>query len=147
MLEVIKYVAALSATLFAGASIYINLVEHPSRLGLETSIAATQWAPSYQRATWMQAPLALVSFVAGVAAWLLDAGGLWLVAALLIGAVVPFTFVVIMPTNRALLAPGRDLASEETRDLLVHWGRLHGVRSVLSLVSSLLFLVLLRRVA
>jgi uncharacterized membrane protein len=106
-----------------------------------------QWAPSYQRATWMQAPLALVSFAAGTAAWLFDAGGLWLVAALLIGTVVPFTLVVIMPTNNALLAPGRDLASEETRDLLVRWGRLHGVRSVLSLVSSPLFMALLRRVA
>ena len=147
MLEVFKYVVALSTTLFAGASIYINLVEHPSRLGLETRIAATQWAPSYQRATWMQAPLALVGFATGVAAWLLDAGRLWLVAALLIGAVVPFTFLVIMPTNRALLAPGRDLSSEETRDLLAHWGRLHGVRSVLSLVSSLLFMVLLAHAA
>ena len=147
MLEVMKYVAAMSATLFAGASIYISVVEHPSRLGLETSIAATQWAPSYQRATWMQAPLALVSFVAGVGAWLLNAGGLWLAAALLIGAVVPFTFVVIMPTNRVLLGQGRDLRSEETRGLLVRWGRLHSVRSALSLVSSLLFMVLLQRAA
>src|SRR4026208_936413 len=43
--------------------------------------AVRQWAPSYQRATWMQAPLALVSFVAGVAVWLRVGGGGWLVAA------------------------------------------------------------------
>lgn len=147
MLELLQYVACVSAALFAGASIYISLVEHPSRLGLETSIAAAQWAPSYGRATWLQAPLALVSFVTGAAAWVLDAGALWLAASVLIGAVVPFTFLVIMPTNRALLAQGRDLSSEETRDLLVRWGRLHNVRTVLSLMSLLLYLGLLQHAA
>ena len=147
MLELLQYVACASAALFAGASIYISLVEHPSRLGLETSIAAAQWAPSYGRATWLQAPLALVSFVTGAAAWVLDAGALWLAASVLIGAVVPFTFLVIMPTNRALLAQGRDLGSEETRDLLVRWGRLHNVRTVLSLMSLLLYLGLLQHAA
>ena len=70
------------------------------------------------RATWMQAPLAMVSFAGGVTVWLLGGGVLWFVAALLIGAVVPVTFVVIMPTNNRLLATGRDLASQETRQLL-----------------------------
>jgi hypothetical protein len=32
-------------------------------MGLETRIAALQWAPSYKRATWMQFPLALLSFL------------------------------------------------------------------------------------
>jgi hypothetical protein len=59
----------------------------------------------------------------------------WLVAGVLIGVVVPFTLLVIMPTNRQLLAPGRDLASAETRALLVRWGRLHAVRSVLALLA------------
>jgi hypothetical protein len=37
------------------------------------------------------------------------------------------------------LEPGRDLASDETRALLVAWGRLHAIRSVLSPVASALF--------
>lgn len=65
---------------------------------------------------------------------------MWLVAAVLLGSVVPFAFIGIMPTNRALLAPGRDLSSSETRALLEKWGRLHAVRSLLSL-SALLVLV------
>ena len=84
-------------------------------MGLATSIAAAQWAPSYKRATWLQAPLALLGFVAGMIVWLMGAGVAWLVAALLIVAVVPFTFIVIMPTNHKLLAPGRDPGSAETR--------------------------------
>ena len=63
-------IAVLSCTLFAGAAIYINLVEHPARLSCGTEIAARQWAPSYKRATVMQASLAVVAGVAGLVRWL-----------------------------------------------------------------------------
>lgn len=141
VLPALEFVATLAGALFAGAALYINVAEHPARMGLETRMAALQWAPSYQRATWLQAPLALLSLVCGIAAWLLGAGLAWLVAALLIGAVVPFTFAVIMRTNNKLLAPGRDLGSAETRELLVHWGRLHAVRTLLSLAGVVVYLL------
>jgi hypothetical protein len=137
MFSAAEFIAVISCTLFTGAAIYINVVEHPARMGCDTKTAATVWAPSYKRATVMQASLAIVGFLAGVAAWLLGGSFLWLVAAVLLGLVVPFTFIGIMPTNRALLAPGRDISSPETRVLLEKWGRLHAVRSVLSLLASL----------
>jgi hypothetical protein len=132
--------AASSAFLFAGASIYISLVEHPARLSIDTKSAALQWAPSYKRATYMQASLALISLLAGASTWLLSGGLAWLVAAILIGLVIPFTFLVIMPTNHELLTPGRDLSSPDTRRLLERWGRLHWVRSLLSLCASAVYL-------
>jgi hypothetical protein len=130
LVSTLELAAALTGALFAGAALYISVAEHPARMGLETRAAALQWAPSYMRATWLQAPLAVVSLVCGV-------------AALLVGAVVPFTFAVIMPTNNRLLAPGRDLDSSETRALLVRWGRLHSVRTALSLVGATIYLCLL----
>jgi len=113
-------------------------------MALETKFAAMQWAPSYRRATLLQAPLALVSLLTGSAAWLLGADVWWLVAALVVGAVVPFTFLVVMPTNHKLLAPDRDLSSVETRELLQKWAKLHAVRTALSLVASVMYIWLLR---
>ena len=140
MLRILSLVAVLAAALFAGAALYINVAEQPARLTLDTRYAAAQWAPSYMRATWMQAPLALVSLVCGVAVWLMSGGIGWLIAAVLIGLVVPFTFVGIMPTNKSLLLRGRDLDSPDTRTLLERWGRLHMVRTALSLVATVLYL-------
>jgi hypothetical protein len=145
LIPALEFLAAFSATLFAGAALYINVMEHPARMGLETRMAALQWAPSYKRATWLQAPLAIVSLVCGGAVWFLDGGFGWLVAALLVGAVVPFTFAVIMSTNHKLLAPGRDLTSSETRELLVRWGELHAVRTVLSFAGAGTYLWLMLR--
>jgi Domain of unknown function (DUF1772) len=142
MLLLLQFIAIISAALFAGAALYINVAEHPARMELDARFAAAQWAPSYRRATWMQAPLALLSLVAGLGSWLLGGGFGWAIAALLIGAVVPFTFIGIMPTNRALLAPGRDLAGTETRALLERWAKLHAVRTVLSFVATVLYVSL-----
>jgi uncharacterized membrane protein len=141
MLLVCQFVAVLCCILFAGAAIYINVAEHPARMGCDTKTAATVWMPSYKKATLMQAPLAVISFLAGVAVWLLGGGLLWLIGALLIGLVVPFTFIAIMPTNNQLLAPGRDLSSAETRSLLEKWGRLHAIRSALSFLASIVYLL------
>ncbi len=140
MQHLLQTLATLSTCLFAGAAIYINVAEHPARMSCATRVAAQQWAPSYSKATLMQGSLAMVGLIAGGVAWLLGGGIAWLVGALCIGAVVPFTFIVIMPTNHRLLEPGRDLASDETRALLVAWGKLHAVRSALSLVASIIFI-------
>lgn len=145
MLDILKVVATIGCTFFAGAAIYINLVEHPARMGCETKIAATVWAPSYARATVMQASLAIVGFTSGIAVWLLEGRTHWLIGAVLLGLVVPFTLIAIKPTNDRLLSPGRDLGSSETRALLERWGRLHAVRSLLSLAASVMFVWALLR--
>ena len=115
MLQIAQFIATLNCTIFAGAAVYINLVEHPARMVCSKEIAATVWAPSYKRATLMQAPLALLSYIAGSASWFLGGGAMWLLGAGIILSVVPFTLFVIMPTNQQLLAPGRNLASSDPR--------------------------------
>jgi Domain of unknown function (DUF1772) len=115
LIPVLQFLAVLSAALFSGAALYINIAEHPARMSLDTRMAALQWAPSYKRATRLQAPLAIVSLLCGVLVWLQGGRVGWLIAALLVGSVVPFTLGIIMPTNHKLLAPDLDLSSLETR--------------------------------
>ena len=69
MRQIAEFVAVLACSLFAGASVYINLVEHPARMECGAEIAATEFAPSYRRATVMQATLAAVGLLSSVAAW------------------------------------------------------------------------------
>ncbi len=138
MLETMHFLATLSTALFCGAAIYINVAEQPSRMNLDSQSALAQWATSYKRATWMQAPLAIVGFLAGGGVWVLGGGLLWLIAGLLIGAVVPLTLIVIMPINQRLLRPG--LSRTETTELLKRWGRLHSIRTLLSAIATVLML-------
>lgn len=134
--------STVAAGLFAGAAAYITVVEHPARMECGQALAVREFGPSYRRAAVMQGGLAVVGFVAGVVAWLQGSGGGWLVGGLLLGALVPFTLVVIMPTNRRLLDPGLDGSSDEARELLARWGRFHAVRTLVGVAVFVGFVVL-----
>src|SRR3990172_10861742 len=99
MAMIFGFLAALSAGLFSGAAIYINLVEHPARMSCGTAVAVTEFRPSYKRATVMQASLAAFGTLNAVVAWFLCAGLSWLIGGILLGSVIPFTLIVIFPTN------------------------------------------------
>jgi hypothetical protein len=142
MRQIAEFVAVLSCSLFTGASVYINLVEHPARMQCGVEIAATEFAPSYRRATVLQATSAAVGLISSIAAWLAGATFWWLVAGVMLGSVIPFTLLVILPTNKLLLSPTLDKRSVDAERLLARWGSLHAVRSVLSGLALLLFLYL-----
>ncbi len=142
MRQIAEFVAVLSCSLFTGASVYINLVEHPARMECGVEIAATEFAPSYRRAAVLQATSAAVGLISSIAVWLAGARFWWLVAGALLGSVIPFTLLVILPTNKLLLSPTLDKRSVDAERLLARWGALHAVRSVLSGLALLLFLYL-----
>jgi len=135
----IELVGVLACTSFAGAAFYVTAVEHPARMSCGTEIAAAEWAPSYKRATVMQASLAVAAGLCGLLRGALGGGSIWIWASILIISVIPFTLVAIRPTNNRLLDRPRDLPLEDTRRLLMLWGRLHVVRTALSVVASILF--------
>jgi uncharacterized membrane protein len=136
----LEFIACFCTAMFAGSALYVSLVEHPARMECGGALAIAQFGPSYRRATVMQGLLAVTAFLAATAAWWFDAGGAWLVGAILIGTVVPFTLLVILPTNKRLLDPSLDRDSETARMLLQKWGRLHAVRTVLSTAALAVFL-------
>jgi hypothetical protein len=129
------------AALFAGAALYINLAEQPARLGLDAVALLREWRPSYRRGFAMQAPLAMLAFLLGAAAWWTSGDWRWLLGGLLLLANWPFTLLVIDPVNRELSrlsqapSPG-----DRGHGLVVRWGRLHAVRTGLGLAGVIVFL-------
>ncbi|MFZ0862427.1 MAG: DUF1772 domain-containing protein [Candidatus Sulfotelmatobacter sp.] len=121
MRQIAEFVAVLTCSLFAGAAVYLSLIEHPARMECGVEIAATEFPPSYRRASVIQATLAAVGLVSSIAAWLAGATFWWLVGGVVLGAVIPFTLIVILPTNKQLLSPALDRRSAETERLLARW--------------------------
>jgi Domain of unknown function (DUF1772) len=147
MLEITKIIATLCCGAFFGAALYISLVQHPAMLETGNDFAMRFFPPMYGRAAIVQASLAVIGCAAAVVAWLSGAGRWWLVAAVLLGSVVPFTLVVIQPLNDILLQDG-DVSTIEVDALLVRWGYLHWARTVASGLALFTCLVaIVRRAA
>jgi uncharacterized membrane protein len=72
-----------------------------------------------------------VCLLSSFAAWLAGSTFWWAVGGVLLGSVIPFTLIVILPTNKQLLSPTLDKRSVQAAQLLARWGTLHHVRSVL----------------
>jgi Domain of unknown function (DUF1772) len=138
-----EIVATLASGIFAGAAVYVNLVEQPARLSCGVELGVTEWRPSYKRGTVMQAPLAAIGSLAALVSWWFDRGLGWLIGGLLLLLIIPFTLIVIFPTNKRLESQELDLRSEEAAFLLRRWGRLHAVRSILSVLAFVIFVFLL----
>lgn len=137
MLELLALVAAAA---FTGTAIYVNIGEQPARLTLDNRALLAEWQPSYKNGALMQASLALIAGALGIVAYFNSTNICWLLGAVAILANWPYTLLVIKPTNDKLNATRPETANDETRRLIMHWGTLHAVRSVLGAVAVLLYL-------
>jgi anthrone oxygenase-like protein len=139
------WVATIASGLFAGASLYVSVVQHPAWVECGPALSVREFGPSARRAGAMQGFLAVVTLLSGAASWFLGAGVAWLAGGIVVGALAPYTFIVLMPVNRRLLDPGLDTGSSEARELFARWGRLHAVRTLVGVLVFVTFAVLQAR--
>ena len=132
--------ALITAAVFAGAAIYVNVAEQPSRLLLDDRALLTEWKPSYKRGFAMQAPLAVIGFLLGALAAYQTGNWWWLIGGVIMLANWPFTIFGIMPTNNKLMATDPAATTSETRSLIESWGTLHAIRSALGVAATVTFL-------
>jgi hypothetical protein len=131
--------ALIAAALFTGTAFYVNIAEQPARLGLDDQPLLSEWKRSYKRGFAMQAPLAIAGSLFGLIAWWQTKELGFLIGAIAMIANWPWTLLGIMPTNNTLMATEVAAAGPQTRALVVKWGTLHAVRTVLGIIATIAF--------
>jgi hypothetical protein len=118
----LAFVATFACGVFFGAAVYVSLAQLPATLEVGVPFAGRFFGPMYRRAARVQAPLAVVGTVTAILSWLTGSGFGWLVGGLFLFAVMPLTYIRIMPINNQLLDPGRASDAPDTAHLLRHNG-------------------------
>ena len=137
---IVGQLALIAAAVFAGAAVYINIAEQPARLNLDDRSLLIEWKPAYKRGLTMQASLAIAGFLLGLLAWWQTGNWSWLIGGLTLVANWPYTLLGIMPTNRKLMTTDPATAGPRSRELVVKWGGLHALRTVLGFAATFIFL-------
>ncbi|WP_046864115.1 DUF1772 domain-containing protein [Microvirga massiliensis] len=132
--------ALIVAALFAGAAVYINVAEQPARLLLDDRSLLIEWKFAYKRGFVMQASLAVIGSLLGIAAWSQTGNWRWLLGAVVLITNWPYTLVVIMPANNTLMQMSDTEPDPTTRALIERWSRLHANRTALGFAATLIFL-------
>jgi hypothetical protein len=132
--------ALLVAGAFTGAAFFINFAEQPARLALDDRALLAEWKIAYKRGFVMQATLAVLGSLLGLLAWDLTHRLMFFTGAVLLFVNWPWTMLVMMRTNKPLMATLPENAGQETRTQIMKWNRLHAVRTLLGFLSALAFL-------
>merc|ERR1711915_744639 len=102
-----RVMSTFATNTFFGASFYINFVETPAKLSLNsTSAMVDQFQETFPRAMSMQFKLVVVSSVGSAIGWFLDKGSdrhLLLYSSLFMIFIIPWTKIKIMPINNQLM--------------------------------------------
>jgi len=131
-----ELISLLSAGLFAGAALYVSVVEHPARVAAGTTVALSQFPLSYARAAPLQGGSAIVSLVFGLVSAAVGGTWAWALAGGCVGAAVPLTLVVIEPVNERLRSQHEGAAGDaDATALLSRWARLHALRTATGLAG------------
>ncbi len=127
------------AAAFAGAALYVNLVEQPARLALDDQAMLNEWTPSDRRGVALLAGLALISAALGLLSYFETHDVRWAIGALLIVLTWPYTYFVMAPLNDQILTLSpRDIGA--ARVLVRQWGLLEYGQTALGLCASAVFL-------
>ncbi len=140
-MTIASLVAIFCAGTFFGAALYISIAQHPATLEAGPNVGGRFFPPMYRRAAPMQIFLTIIGTVAGAVAWTLGGNSMWLVGALFLVSVIPITLLIIKPINDRLLDPSHNPDEPDTERLLRQWGPRHWIRSTVSCIAFILFLV------
>jgi hypothetical protein len=125
---------------FLGAALYINVVEQPARLVLDTRAMIREWNSSNRRASILLATLAIISSLLAFADFAFTGDVRWLIGGTVMLASWPYSYFVVVPVNIWLYTiPPGSVTRQTLRALMRDWGLLEWGQTAIGVAACYFF--------
>lgn len=125
-----------------GTAVAASVVVHPILGIVQKNTAIEFFSPFFHRThkTVISKSIIVTVLAAGIS--IISGNWWWLGITIIMHLNAPYTYFVLMPVNRRLLANDVDPESEQTQKDLINWGKIHAFRTLLNGITFLLFIFL-----
>ncbi len=113
-----------------GVAFASSVIVHPILTEVKRSTAIEVFKPFFDKTHKIVLTLSIIVSVLALILSILNGNWWWFGISLLMHLNGPYTLKFMMPTNRRLMADDVDPNSNETKNDLLNWGKLHAVRTV-----------------
>jgi hypothetical protein len=148
MIPLLKFITVLCNALFAGAALHITLIDQPARHKISLKGAVEHWIEMFKGSALYQSIYSVLGLICSTLLITSEGGFKWALTGFILATLLRFTLFILMPVNRILLEPRllEDISKEDesakvkANKLLVKWGWLHLVRTLVSCTTLVMFL-------
>eukprot|EP00029_Vermamoeba_vermiformis_P004811 TRINITY_DN15467_c0_g1_i1.p1 TRINITY_DN15467_c0_g1~~TRINITY_DN15467_c0_g1_i1.p1 ORF type:complete len:149 (+),score=14.10 TRINITY_DN15467_c0_g1_i1:17-463(+) len=136
-LSALQTIGHYTSGIFAGAALYISMVQQPSLAQtLSNNELPVHFKSFYPKAARMQAMLTVVSSAALIANHFMKHNWWNLAAGLLMGSIFPYTVLLMLPVNNQFMnATPESTPTQPFTKLFSTWGKLHWYRTIASVIA------------
>ena len=134
-------IALFCCGLFAGASTYVSLAEHPTIVEGGTELAGGYLLTAHPRNTVIQSAFAVIGAVAGIVAGFAGSSIWWPAGGFLLGVAALLLLFAVLPATRQFLDSDVKLDPQTANRLFARLARLHAVLSLASLAALFVFIL------
>ncbi|MCK8521808.1 DUF1772 domain-containing protein [Aquimarina sp. D1M17] len=135
---ILKIIVLIGTGLVAGSTFYISLVEIKVRTQTNEEEHLKNWQMVFPKASRILKTFGIITVIFILLAWYFTQDILWIISAIPLFLLVPFTAIFISKTN-AELANLKDVRG--TIPKIHKWDKLHHVRTVLTILSFVIAVI------
>ncbi len=140
IIQVLEIVSLVSVGIVTGSTFYSSMVEIPVRTKTSEIQQMENWRLVFPKASSLLKTMGNITMVLILLTWYLTKNTGWLIGAIPLFLLIPFTAIFIARTNRKIIAK-KDMKG--VSKIIRSWDKLHHVRTVLAIISFLICTVTL----
>lgn len=121
--------------ILTGASFYSTMVEIPIRATTSEEEQLKNWRLVFPKASKLLIIIGNIAMILVLITWYLTGNMGWLMGAIPLFILIPFTIIFIAKTNAKLTSLSDSIGVSST---IRAWGKLHNVRTILAVISFII---------